>query len=365
MNRTEAALAGRGIDSATASKLVADGWTLSKLKTSPDATLRSLGLSDDAIAQIATGGRPPIPTDTVMQVLFANRFQCCVCRDAALAIILHHIVPWEISHDHAAENLAVLCLDHHDKAHTQSKLSRNLDARTLRSFKREWEEMCREEDLTSILRASRVDYDAWLYFNHTRLFELARQVGVILKEVDGYTDARAHRLIDRSGNLVPRDPDYDYMYTGAVGSTLYHYVRGVLEETLERISVINFSDLLDRSNVHSLLAAGDFLLVQGAHIFKRLTDRKTGQGEAMQGTRRANNVELRFTFDRWEATSMSAWSTWLAGRQSVASLVHVKDVSSRRRKRDHCGDRAGHFQRSSKTSAAQLLAALRPLHAAR
>lgn len=326
MNRTQAALVGRGLDSTTASKLVADGWTLAKLKTSTKSTLRALGLSGDFIAQILAGGRPPIPTQTLMYVLFANRFTCCVCRNSERGIILHHIVPWEESRDHDASNLAVLCLEHHEKAHIKSALSKNLDADTLRSFKHDWEELCRESDLSAILQASRVDYDAWLYFNHNRLFELAKQLNVPLKKIDGYSAARRLRLLDTSGDILPRNPYFSYMYTGAEGQTLYHYVRSVLEETVERIRVINFSDLLDRSSVNALLAAGDFLLVQGAHTFKRLTERRSGQGEAMQGIRRANNVELRYTFDRWEATSMSAWSTWLAGRQSVASLVHVKDI---------------------------------------
>lgn len=326
MNRTQAALVSRGLDTVRAEQLVKGGWTLSKLKASTKADLMKLGLDETTIPQILTGARPAIPIQTLMQVLFANRFTCCVCRNSERGIILHHIIPWEASRDHGAANLAVLCLEHHEKAHIRSTLSRNLDADALRSFKTEWEERCRESDLSAILQASRVDYDAWLYFNHLRLFELAKQLQLPLKEIDGFAAARRLRLIDAAGNILPRNSYLSYMYDGAEGQTLYHYVRSVLEKVLERIRAVNFSDLLDRSNVHTLLAAGDFLLVQGAHTFKGLTDRKKGQGEAMQGSRRANNVELRYSFDRWEATSMSAWSTWLAGRQSVASLVQVKDI---------------------------------------
>lgn len=326
MNRTQAALVSRGLDNVRARQLVESGWTLSKLKASTDADLMALGLDEASISQILTGARPAIPVQTLMQVLFANRFTCCVCRESERGIILHHIVPWESSRDHSAGNLAVLCLEHHERAHIRSTLSRNLDADALRSFKSEWEETCRESDLSAILQASRVSYDAWLYFNHLRLFELAKQLCIRFKQIDGSTAARRLRLIDPAGNILPRNPGMPYMYDGAEGQTLYHYVRGVLEEVLGRISVINFSDLLDRSNVRTLLAAGDFLLVQGAHTFSGLTDRKKGQGEAMQGRRRANSVEMRYTFDRWEATSMSAWSCWLAGRRSVASLVQVKDI---------------------------------------
>jgi hypothetical protein len=326
MNRTQAAFVSRGLDTIRAQQLVESGWTLSKLKASTKADLTALGLDETNISQILRGARPAIPIQTLMQVLFANRFACCVCRKSERGIILHHIFPWETSRDHSAANLAVLCLEHHEKAHIRSTLSRNLDADALRSFKTEWEETCRASDLSAILQASRVDYDAWLYFNHLRLFELAKQLRLRFKQIEGFSAARRLRLIDAAGNILPRTPQLSYMYDGAEGQTLYHYVRSVLEEVLERIRVINFSDLLDRSNVHTLLAAGDFLLVQGAHTFKGLTDRKKGQGEAMRGSRSANNVEMRYTFDRWEATSMSAWSGWLTGRQSVASLVQVKDI---------------------------------------
>lgn len=326
MNRTQAALVSRGLDTVRAQQLVADGWTLSKLKARTKSDLTALGLDEVSIFQILTGARPAIPLSTLMQVLFANRFTCCVCRESERGIILHHIVPWKLSRDHSAANLAALCLEHHEKAHIRSTLSRNLDADALRSFKADWEKKCQDSDLSAILHASRVDYDAWLYFNHLRLFELAKQLHLQFKEIDGFGAARRLRLIDAGGNIQPRNPQLSYMYDGAEGQSLYHYVRSVLEEVLERIRVINFSDLLDRSTVHTLLAPCDFLLVQGAHTFKGLTDRKKGQGEAMQGSRRANNVELRYSFDRWEATSMSAWSTWLAGRQSVASLVQVKDI---------------------------------------
>lgn len=166
MNRTQAAFVSRGLDTVRAQQCFESGWTLSKLKASTKGDLTALGLDETSISQILTGARPAIPIRTLMQVLFANRFTCCVCRKSERGIIVHHIVPWETSRDHSAANLAVLCLEHHEKAHIRSTLSRNLDADALRSFKIEWEETCRESDLSAILQASRMDYDAWLYFNH-------------------------------------------------------------------------------------------------------------------------------------------------------------------------------------------------------
>lgn len=326
MKRTIAALVSRGLDSESADRIAEAGWTVGKLRSSTEAEIEALGLPAEMARNLCKGARPPIPIDTAMRVLHHNRFQCCVCRDPAKAIILHHINPWAKSRDHGEDNLAVLCLDHHERAHSVSSLAKNLDPVTLRGMKREWEATCAEEDRRSIIEASRLNYDAWLYFNHLRLFELADEIKIPLKHLAGFSDAKKSGLIDAGGKLRPRSASMSYMYDDVHGMTLYRYVRAVLEAAIDRVTILNFSDLLDRGTTHQLLAIGDFAMVQGAHTFARRTDKKKGKGEVMSGTRRANNVEFRFTFDRWEATSCSAWATWLSGRQSVASLVQVKDV---------------------------------------
>lgn len=316
----------RGIDTVTASTLRGQGWTVAKLQQADRTALDELGLSEHVIAQLHRGARPAIPGDTLTRLLFRNRFTCCVCRDSDRSIIVHHIVPWAESRDHGDANLAVLCLDDHERAHRISTLAQNLSVEALREFKRRWEETCEREDRRVILNASRLNYDAWLYFNHFRLFELARACRVNLKQASGYHDARSLKLVDASGNLLPRPADSNWMYDGAEGITLYGYVHSVFEAVLERIAVRNLSDFLDRGVAYSLLEAGDFILVHGAHSFKIEKVRDVGPGQTMLGRRRANNVEVRFTFDRWEATSCSAWCDWLSGRQSAASLVQVRRV---------------------------------------
>ena len=136
---------------------------------------------------------------------------------------------------------------------------------------------------------SRLNYDAWLYFNHFRLFELARAYGVKLKQAFGYRDAKALNLVDGSGNLLPRPASSSWMYSGGEGMTMYRYVHSVFEAVLERIAVRNFSDFLDRGVAYGLLEAGDFVLVHGAHIFKIEEDRKAGPGQTMLG-RRHNQI---------------------------------------------------------------------------
>lgn len=48
-----------------------------------------------------------------------------------------------------------------------------------------------------------------------------------------------------------------------------------------------------------------------------------GHGQTTEMYRQANGVRVTCTFDRWEATSNSAWSGYLKGRQEAAALLRL------------------------------------------
>jgi hypothetical protein len=170
-----------------------------------------------AIAGIRKGGRSEIPFDDLAKVLIANRFTCCVCHDTTKSIIVHHLREWAKSHDHSPGNLAVLCVDDHDKVHTKKELSRNLTTPLVRAAKTAWEKEVRQFDPTAILDASRAEASAWQYFNHTRLFELAKELGVSFITLDHFGAALANGVIKTNGLPAPRTPSAHrpYMYDSA------------------------------------------------------------------------------------------------------------------------------------------------------
>ncbi|GAC1336036.1 MAG: hypothetical protein NVSMB26_21880 [Beijerinckiaceae bacterium] len=104
-------------------------------------------------------------------------------------------------------------------------------------------------------------------------------------------------------------------------------MKKILEAVVEHIPIINISDFLDRDILLPSVLAGDFVFVEGAHTFSRIEGPDKGIGQHCRGTRSANNVEVRFSFDRWEATSSSSKNEWLVGTKRAGSLVHVKDIS--------------------------------------
>lgn len=323
MHRTEVALMARGFDSALAKKLRIKGWGVTKLKQASRHTLAKLGIPPEMIKQLGNGSRPPIPFDVLVDVCSKNRWCCCVCRNAKLPIVVHHIKPWAESKDHSESNLAVVCPNHHSDAHTQRQLTLNLTAKMLRSHKKSWQAEVEQLDAESLKYLPMLEHIQWLYFNHQRLFELARELSVDLKSLPAYTIARKRSLITPSGEPTTPIPSNGYMYEGGDGRALYSYVSNVMENVWSGLQPVDVSDRLDRDDIRSLLWS-KFIYVQGAVTFASLNLKSHVQ--AARATRSANGVRIVATIDRGEATSTSAWSEWLRGRHSVGLLLRVHSL---------------------------------------
>jgi hypothetical protein len=325
-NRTVAALMQRGLSDADARRLQRGGHTLTGLLQANDATLANLGLTSEQMFELRADTRPRIPFDTLAQVLWANRSLCCVCRQHGLAIILHHIIPWAASRDHSAQNLAVLCLEHHARAHTRGDLEQNLTPDRIRSFKATWEQEVQHLDARAILASSRINGDQWWWYNHLRLFELAGALNIQLQDLVQFAAARSLELIDDDGTLRDPGPNTNYRYEGGGGLFLNAYVREVLGAVLERAAIFNISDDLDPGFLSRVVRPGDLVFVQGRHIFKQLNSQLRGPGQAALVRRQANRVRVSFTVDRWEAVATSPWASWMRGTQAASSLMRVVSI---------------------------------------
>lgn len=330
-NRTDIALMARGMSSTQAKRLREQGWTLGKLQASNDGALQNLGISAEIIEKLRTEVRPAIPAGTLTKVLFANRWVCCICRDAERAVIVHHIRPWAESRDHFAENLAVLCTQHHGEAHTTHGLEVTLTPSRLRDVKQLWEDETARLDAMAIQQGTQLQSDSWLYFNHLRLLELAISGGVDLTQVQGYDAALRVQVCDVDGNIIKSAEPTGFMYSDSDRMPLYRYVKSMLNALLVHATVRNISDDLDRGVLKTLVVEGDLIYVQGLHVFSDVQP-APGSARPVNGRRSANKVEIAFVFDRREATSMSAWADWLRGSHGVGSLLQVKRL-------DRDGDR--------------------------
>jgi len=316
----------RGLDDSLARRLKARGYTVGRLKQASDADLAALGLDQAQVEAVRAGARAAVPSDTLAEVLWVNRWTCCVCRRPGLSIVVHHIRPWASSHDHSAENLAVVCTEHHARAHVRGDLEQNLTPQRLRDAKARWETAVRALDVQAILEAAQERGHHWLWFNHTRLLDAAQHLDVPLTQLPHFLSAFSQDLVDARGHPQPIDPSRAFIASGGDGTYLYWYMKDLLEVILAAPAVFNISDELDRGFLARVVRPGDLILVQGRHVFKELTRRTHGPGQAMEVRRQANGVRVSFTIDRWEAVATSAWGSWLRGVQTVASIVRVMDL---------------------------------------
>lgn len=323
LGRTVAALISRGIDSATATWLADKDLTLASLQGSPESELESHGLNKTQINLIRSGPRSSIPVANLTLVLWRNRWTCCVCRDPKLSVIAHHIAPWAESRDHSVENIAVLCLEHHAKAHSVGSLEQNLTLEKILSAKNRWESEVSCLDAKTILEVSRLENSHWLWFNHSRLFEAARRAGVEITNLPSFRFAHDQGLISSSGDLTEKQKGEAYLYAGGATRHLLQLTEQVLRETLLKTAVYNISDDLDPGLINSVAEPGDIIFVQGRHFFRSITERREGPGQASLVRRQANGIRISFTADLWEAVANSAWACWLRGTQRVSSILRI------------------------------------------
>jgi len=109
--------------------------------------------------------RIPIPQSVQDAVLLANRHACCVCQGKKVQ--LHHID--ENPANNAAENIAALCLDHHDQASMSIGLTKKLQPHQVKIYKAQWEQRCADDALA--LSRQRFTFYYCIYKNPPRLLE--------------------------------------------------------------------------------------------------------------------------------------------------------------------------------------------------
>jgi hypothetical protein len=80
--------------------------------------------------------RVPIPVAVSAQVLFAHDRTCCVCNQPGLATQIHHIDDDPSNND--SENLAVLCLQHHEETQVRGGFGKKLKADDVRVYRADW-----------------------------------------------------------------------------------------------------------------------------------------------------------------------------------------------------------------------------------
>ena len=100
--------------------------------------------------------RTQVPDDVSAEVMYQHDRICCVCNEPGKAVQIHHIDEDPSNHDQ--DNLAVLCLQHHEDTHVKGGFSRKLRATDVRKHRDEWIRRVRDRrsqvDKLSVERAA-------------------------------------------------------------------------------------------------------------------------------------------------------------------------------------------------------------------
>ncbi|QKI88897.1 HNH endonuclease signature motif containing protein [Thiomicrorhabdus xiamenensis] len=321
----------RGIDTKLSKELIDKGYNLSKLKQLKNSELSNLGLNDDQILSINEGGRPPIPSETYIKLLYESKRTCCVCRDATKPIIIHHIEEWSQSKSHDESNLVVLCLEHHDLAHTKKELSIDLSKKQLREFKTKWIEDAKTSDAEAILGLVSHDYSRWDYFNHRRIYELFLDLNINAENFKTFSKLKDAGYVDDLGILEistvqKMNENRRYMYDDGNGFILVYYMKEVFESVLANLPIINITDKFDRAQINSLLRPGSFIAFQAGFYYKNINTSLSGTDQLRRAHYKKKGIKIEFTFPPFEATSSSSHSDSLTGHSVSTVICIVKSI---------------------------------------
>ena len=80
--------------------------------------------------------RTSIPDDVAARVLFEQDHTCCICRESGLPVQIHHLD--EDPSNNAFENLALLCLEDHDRTQVRGGFARKLAASEVENYRVDW-----------------------------------------------------------------------------------------------------------------------------------------------------------------------------------------------------------------------------------
>lgn len=327
---TVKALMARGINSDLADRLAAQGFTLTRLKQLARNSLRQLGLTEDQTSLILDESRPPIPIPILDRLLYASRRACCICRNSAAPVVIHHIIEWSVSRSHDEDNLVVLCLAHHDEAHTTRQLSQNLTVDRIRSAKEEWQNAVRTMDARTILGLFNNDQSYWAYINYRRVFEKVLELNLSLTDIRHYQHLRSLRILDQNGVLT--DPatwlvsgrPTRYLTELSEGIYINFFMTSVLQRLFARLPIVDVTNRLNRGELRSLLRPGTYLAVQHGFYFQEQID------EQQEPMKRAycmrNGTRIEFVYNPWNCTSDSARNDAMLGHRIITAICRVRSI---------------------------------------
>lgn len=327
MPTTLEALLSRDIPNNIAENLVAGKQTLVSLNRKSDAELRNFGLLSSHIEAIRDKNRPAIPSGTLRQVIDDSWRTCCVCHRPGRPIVIHHILEWGQGGTHAENNLVVLCLDDHDKAHLTGGLSLRLTADAVRDAKKKW--IARARKLRDVYEKEIINahYRSvrwyWIHVGNLRN-KLAKESNVSVSLSDEFlADLRKKNFIDNHGKINSEamwvekldKPRKSYLFDSGDAQSMAIYVSELLGRFISTSAVLDITDMLaEKSVLRNYLAVGALV------YFRHELEIQNGS-PTVKASINKTEVRIEFTFDPWTALNQSAHGIHVVADMAERSVI--------------------------------------------
>lgn len=274
--------------------------------------------------------RPKIPPDTQNRILYQSAWHCCVCRKRR-GVQIHHID--QDPANNVDENLAIICLECHDEAHTKHALSQNLTAERIRDHKRRWEEDVQEGRSSGMVPEFVPGPAVWTYINHERFFAVLSGYGVDFdrRELQPFIDGKivnAHGIPLRV--IEPENgPDEPVTIYDRIPFECRAHLMAIYSEAITRLILaanpVDFRELKSSDQVEALAQPGTLCFLHRGCKFRARTTRPDGSEIRLVHSSIAG-VTVRFQIDTRLMFGSSAFSNSFAGSRHTTALLFAKSL---------------------------------------
>ena len=275
-------------------------------------------------------GRPSLPKALERKLLYESRYVCAVCQQEGCHI--HHID--QDNSNNVEANLIVLCVTHHNEAHTKRDLSKNLDAAALRDAKKKWADTVQREREAAATVSGQLEafpYNGllggvvWGYINHRRASQLVQ-----IDKLDGKTKdllkyCHAKGIVDPDGIIIQppsRQPGHS-----PLSNTVYDWFNYGDDQRLHKLYTTFVDQIGSRSAVthleqpswsvlfvRDLVEPGALVFVERAFYFKTISE--TAENEHRRCHTSNNKLSLEFFVDTIDMFGASSITVSFSGHKS-------------------------------------------------
>jgi len=116
-----------GINDKLSKKIINKGYSKTKLRLASKKELKKKFTNEEIDEIKKKIKRNPIPNHVINRLIVECDWKCCICSDITLnqPVETHHIEEHSKTHDDSFDNIVLLCLKHHGKAHMKNTKARD------------------------------------------------------------------------------------------------------------------------------------------------------------------------------------------------------------------------------------------------